>query len=290
VLWVDPSVAPPGTPAEARVGGPAEEQDPALLALRAVEVLRARLVKVPLALPRQADGGTDDETAAAPDAGLAEHAAIDAGPPPAIVDAALAAPLPATADQAADSPAHEERPDRMRLALAAHSAGLSAAPAVILSPGGVSPSFGVRIGAGWDFIPRLGLEAMAIIPATAGTVTAMEGAVDLRALAVGGGLRAVLTDPAAPFSFALGLGVDAMMLSFSGRAQPPLTAETGSRWGVAPYLSATAAYRVHAMVSLRLDVLTAIVRPEPILRVAGSEIASFGLPAVVPSLGVEVRP
>ena len=89
---------------------------------------------------------------------------------------------------------------------------------------------------------------------------------------------------------AFGLGVDAAMLSFSGKAEPPLAAQSGSRWAAAPYVSATAAYRLHPIVSLRLDLVTAIVRPQPVLRVAGEDAASFGLPAVLPSLGVEVRP
>ena len=117
-----------------------------------------------------------------------------------------------------------------------------------------------------------------------------DGSVDLRVFAFGGGLRGVVTDPAAPFSIALGLGVDAVLLAFAGKAEAPLVGESGSKWAAAPYVSATAAYRVHPMVALRLDVLAAIVRPEPVLRVANVDVATFGLPAVLPSLGIEVRP
>ncbi len=80
------------------------------------------------------------------------------------------------------------------------------------------------------------------------------------------------------------------MLSFSGRAMAPWAGASGSRWAAAPYASVTAAYRLHPKVSLRLDVLTALVRPEPVLSFADRDSVSFGQPAVLPSLGVEVRP
>jgi hypothetical protein len=82
-----------------------------------------------------------------------------------------------------------------------------------------------------------------------------------------------------------------MMLSFSGNAEAPYTGDSGTRWAVAPYASVSASYRLHPRVSLRLDLYAALVRPEPVLRIAGQEVASFAQPLLVmPSLGVEVRP
>ena len=139
VLWVDPAVAPPGTPPEVRVGGTAEEKDPALLALRAVEVLRAKLVKVPLALPPPHEADAEPPVVG-PEAGPPEAAPIDAAPPAVPLEAGLLAPPAPTGSDAAAPPRAER----------AHTAGFSAAPAVLLSPGGVSPSFEARIGAAWD--------------------------------------------------------------------------------------------------------------------------------------------
>lgn len=282
VVWVEPGAGV--TPGEVRVGGPAESRDAGLLALRAVEVLRARLLRVPI---------TEAPPAASDDAGAA---AIDAEPP--VIDAAAStpvedasAPVPAPPADAGttlvaasgDTAAPAKRPDPRPFAI-------SAGPAVLLSPGGVPPSVEVRVAAEWDPIPRLGVEASAFLPATAGTVSATEGSMSLRAFDVGAGLRGFLTDPLADFTVALGAGVSAMLLSFEGRARDPWSSASGSSWAVAPYLTATAAYRVHTRVALRLDLEAALVRPQPVLRIAGNEVASFGQPAFLPSLGVEVRP
>jgi hypothetical protein len=235
-----------------------EERDPAVLALRAVEILRARLLEVPAPAPApQQDGG-------------AEGSAATMGEPPA-------------RPPAGPAPSIEAGPARV-------AGGLSVGPALLVSPGGVPAAVLVRLGAGWDPIPRVGIEATVFVPATAGTVSAPEGSVDLRVLWAGGGVRGLLTDPASDLSVAVGLGLQAVMLSFSGTTMPPWTADSGSRWAAAPYVSATVAYRLHPHVALRLDVLAAFVRPEAVVRIAGRDIASFGEPAVVPSLGVEVRP
>jgi hypothetical protein len=142
----------------------------------------------------------------------------------------------------------------------------------------------------WDPLARLGVEAMAFIPVTAGTVTAAEGSVDLRLFGIGAGLRGLITDPASDFAAAVGLGAQAAMVSFSGKADLPWVGQSGSYWAAAPYVSATAGYRVHPRVSLRLELLAELVRPEPVLRIAGRDVASFGQPAFLPSLGIEVRP
>src|SRR5262249_43259059 len=112
----------------------------------------------------------------------------------------------------------------------------------------------------------------------------------LKVFSFGAGARALLTDPLADLSVALGLGLHAARVSFDGHAEAPWTAESGGRWVAAPYAGATAAYRLHPRVALRLDLLASLVRPEPVLRIAGREVASFGQPAVFPSLSVEVRP
>jgi hypothetical protein len=272
VLWVDPAVSPI-PPAEIRVGGAQEERDPALLALRAVEILRARLIEVPRSLG--ADAGDASPDGSPPDAATGPDAS-DAGAPAALPETVMLV-LP-------------ERPREDRPVAGPAPVALSAAPGVLLSPGGVPAAFHVRVGAEWDPMPSLGVEAMAFLPATAGTVNAEEGSVNLRVFGLGGGLRGLVTDPAARFSVALGLGAAALLLTFSGKAAPPWMGDTGSRWAVAPYASITTGYRLHSRVSIRLDIVAALVRPEPVVRVAGQDAASFGQPAVIPSLGLEVRP
>jgi hypothetical protein len=281
VLWVDPTLAtvPSPSAAEVRVTGPAEERDPGLLALRAVEVLRARLLKVPLP-PAPEAGAAAEPAPPIADAGFTGALGEGVVPP--------APPATAVTEPRASNPPRpggDAVPTR-----ATRPVGLEVAPAMLVSPGGVPPAFQVRLGAEWDPIPRLGLEVLAFLPVTAGTVSAPEGSIDLRVMNLGGDLRVVLTDPAAEFSIALGAGASAVMLAMTGKAGDPWAGQTGTRWGVAPFAAATLGYRVHPRFAIRLDALAALVRPEQGLRIAGRSVAMFGEPAVIPSLGVEVRP
>lgn len=232
-----------------------EPADGALLALRAVELLRAKLLPVP---PIE---GSPDASAA----------------PPTARPAASAPPIAATAI----SPAKPRAPRPFNI---------SAGPALMLSPGGVPAAVHVRVGAEWDPSPRVGLETMVFVPTAPSTVTAAEGAIDLRVLEFGGGIRGNLLDPGSDLGLALGLGLSAVLLAFEGRALPPWAADSGHRWAASPYGSISATYRFHPRVALRLDLVASLVRPEPVLRIAGRDVASFGQPAVFSSLGVEVRP
>ena len=256
-LWVDPALEP-GASAEVRIEGPG---DPALLALRAVEVLRGRLI------PPGAASTPDAATSA------------DAEAPRAISP-------PVTTARPAASAAPE-------VASSAHAAGpfaLFLAPAVLLSPGGLPPMAHVRLGAEWSPVDRVGVELVTFVPLVPATISAAEGSVALRVLELGGGLHGTLTDPAAAFSLRVGLGLSALLLTFDGEAAPPFVADRGSRWIASPYASIGAAYRAYPRLALRTEMLVTVARPEPVLRIAGHEVASFGEPAVFFSLGIEVRP
>ena len=52
------------------------------------------------------------------------------------------------------------------------------------------------------------------------------------------------------------------------------------------------ASRIHLLtiVTAAAGLLTAAWADEPVLRIAGSDVATVGQPAFLPSLGVEVRP
>jgi hypothetical protein len=279
VVWVDPAVGAPGAPPEVRVAGGAD--DAALLALRAVEVLRAKLVKVPLALPppdRDADAGlaTEAAEAGAPDASVPAAATVQS---PATIDAGAQVTPPPTV---LDSPtSRAERP---------HPVGLSVAPALLWNAMSGVPLFGVRGGVAWDFLTRLGVELHGLVPATNWNGTAEGGSVNFRVGTLGGGLRGSVTDPAAPVSLMLGLGAEALWISFASTAQMGSTAHAGTSWFPAPYLSAAAVYRPHPVVALRLDIAAAAVLKKFVFRVDDQETASFGVVAVSPSLGLEVRP
>jgi hypothetical protein len=257
-LWVDPT-SEPGTVADLHLDGPG---DPGLLALRAVELLRGRLIHA--APAPTADGAP----------------APDAGPPPQPPAASPAArPIVGPMPIAAAPPAR-----------AAGSFALFVAPAAMLSPGGLPPVPHVHVAAEWFPVDRVGVELLTFLPTVPATVTAPEGSVALRILELGAGIHGTLTDPGADLSFGVGLGLNAMLLLFDGEAAPPFVADHGSRWLASPYASIRAAYRLYPRLALRADVLTTLARPEPVIRIAGREVASFGQPTLFLSLGIEVRP
>lgn len=258
-LWVDPT-SEPGPIADLRIEGPG---DPALLALRAVELLRGRLIH-PVPAPTR-------------DAALSADAGASRPTPPKPPEAN---PLPAA------KPAPAVAPSRG----AAGPFALFLAPAALLSPGGLPATPHVRLGAEWFPVDRVGVEIVTFLPTVPATASAPEGSVALRVLELGGGLHGTLTDPSADLSLGVGLGLSAMLLLFDGEAKPPFVAERGSHWIASPYASIGAAYRVYPRLAVRADILTTIARPEPVIRIAGREVASFGQPAVFLSLGIEVRP
>lgn len=272
-LWVDPGTAGAPAPAETL----REPREPALLALRAVELLRARLLPVPR-IERPA-------------------LAADAAAPPAPAIAADAGPI---TPPPSDARAHPAPPDRGPFTMVPQAApnpapmrgafALLAGPALLLSPGGVPAAFHVRLGAEWNPLPRLGVDALAYVPVTESAASAAEGMVELRVLEVGGGIRGTLTDPLSDLTVALGLGLSAMMLRFEGHGGAGYMTQSGTRWAASPYAAASAAYRFHPRLAVRFDLLASLVRPEPVLRVAGHDVASFGQPAIFSSLALEVRP
>lgn len=267
-LWFDPATAQgeAGAPAELTVDAElAGSADPALLALRAVELVRGRLL--PVGAP----------------AGGAEH---DAGPVRTGEPAASAAAAPTTPAPPAPRPA--TRPRRAPVAPRAPSAFLS--PSLVVSPGGLPAQPDLLLGGRFRLLRRLDLEALALAP-TVGThaaTTAGDATVRPAALALGGAFE--LTDPAGPLFVDAGLGAGAALLFFSGDAAPPLAGSSGARAAALAYAHLAAGYALAPRVGLRLDVLAALVRPEPVLRIAGVEVGSFGAPLVSVGLGVEVRP
>jgi hypothetical protein len=289
LLWVDPARQPgdPAKSAEIRVSeslsGPVE---PGLLALRAIELLRGKLIPVPPSPsiegadaggdaegPMNADASTEDGAPGAPpDAGA--DAALDASISPAPTAPPISPPRPPST-----SPAPTESEFSGFLAGAA-----------LLSPGGVPVAPQIRIGAGWSPHPRLGVEGLVFFPTAPATLSMPEGTIELRALGFGVGPIARLTDPAANLSATATVGLGAMLLLFEGSAPPPFLSMEGSRWMAIPYAGAGLSYRLNPLFALRADAIAALALPEPVVRAAMREVASMGRPALLFSLGIEVRP
>jgi hypothetical protein len=286
IVWVDPARQPGGaaTSSEIRVSeslsGPVE---PGLLALRAIELLRGKLIPVPFA--QSIDGGDVGDAEALTDAGaLPEDAPTDAGED-ATADASSLPARPAPSSSAIrprPAPRAQPEPD-------SHFSGYLAGSA-LLSPGGVPVMAQMRLGAGWSPHPRLGVEGLVFLPVAPATISTPEGTIELRAISFGVGPIARLTDPTADLSATATVGMGAMLLLFEGSAPPPFISMEGSRWTAIPYAGAGLSYRIHPRLALRADAIAAIALPEPVVRAAMREVASMGRPALLFSFGIEVRP
>jgi len=266
VVWVNPELAQGPGPAngpqaagkEIQVSDSlTEEVEPALLAVRAVELLRGALLPVPHAQNQPA--ATSPPTASAEADGHHDGR---------------------TAPDAA-GPGSAETGPRTSVFLG---------PGILVSPGGVPVTPHLLAGASHRAIWRLGVDARMVIPTTAGQVSAAEGSMKLRTLFWGAAATLELTEPGSDWMVLTGLGLGAAHLWFDGQAVPPASAATGSTWAFAPFGELVARYRLHPLLSMRGDASVALLQPEPILRIAAREVASFGQPAVVLAVALEVHP
>lgn len=251
-LWV-PSAFAASSGAEGTALIVSADDDAELLALRSIELLRGRLLPVER-LPKPPK---PDEPAP---------------PPP---------PVSPTAPPTTPSPTAEPWRAHVRL---------FAAPALELSPGGFPPTLGVRVSAELGLVWRLSAGLHAVFPTLAPSVEDARGEASLRVLPFGAGLDLALTPPESVASAFVGVGLDAAPLFFEGTASAPLIGRSGTEWAAAPYAQLGGRLRLHALVSLRLDCSLHLLVPEPTLRFAGERVATFGVPLVIPALGVEVTP
>jgi hypothetical protein len=260
VVWIDPARHPDPAGPEVRIDeDAATAADPRIAALRAVELLRERLLPAPPPPPP------------APPA--------DAGPPP---EASAPPPPPPP-----PPPRRDQRPPAPR---ETHDPSMFLGAAVLAGPGGVGATPHVWLGARFTPTRPIDLELTAFLPTTAATVASADGSMSVRAGGLSAGVGVRLTDPASrPFALA-GLGIGAMIAGFTGQAQAPWKGASGMRPSMIPDVHAAAGYWVASHLAIRADVRAAFALPEPVLLIAGSRVASFGEPAVLVAAGLEVRP
>ena len=275
VIWVDPAdpYAAPSTEGLLHVTDSFTEDARAeQLAVRAAELLRGKLLRVsPWTVATVAS---------------AQPSTPGRGPPAPTVSAL--APSPSLPSQVADrrpADAAEDGRDHR----SSHGT-IGVGPALLMSPGGVPVMPQIRIAGGYNIGWRIGLEGSVTVPTIEATVSADGGDVGLRALALAGAVTIELTPEDMDFGVLAGLGMGATAVFFDGEARPPHAGARGTRWAAAPQVQLAARYRFHPLVAVRLDVVASLLAPEPVVRIAGEEVGSFGQPAVLTALGLEVLP
>lgn len=271
VLWVDGAHSG-GSAQTTRVSESIQGQaEPGLLALRSVELLRGRLIPVPIVAPDAPTGATS----AAPTA----------------IPTAAATPIASSAPTVTASvPPEGSAAPRSANPLRASHGSLHIGPAMLASPGGLPVAAVLRLGGGYRIAAPIELDARAMIPLMGSTVSAAEGEVDVRVLALAAGASFHFFRPESAISAHAGAGIGFAGLFYEGRAVSPWVAASGSRWTALPYLDVGAGYRFTQVLGVRADLLGALARPEPTLRIAGEPVATFGTPLFLASLALEVHP
>lgn len=271
-LWV-PDGAPATTAPQLieRQAGDGDEPAPAL-ALRAVELLRARLVALDL------PGKTPDPSATRP-------------PPPSPSPAAPAAPT-APAEPSKSDPENptvvisDAPPSRPARVLTLHIS-----PAIIAHPGGgLSLGGGAIGGARLMLSPRFGADLLVLAPIVPAIITAPSGRVRISATSIGIGAWVDLLDRELPIAAGAGAGLAVSFMGYDAEATTRnVVGQDGTVAFALPYSRVALEWRALPPVGLRADALVGIAAPRPVIRVEGQgSDAIFGRPLLALGLGVQV--
>jgi hypothetical protein len=219
----------------------------AALALRVVELLRASLLEVTLPAPSRG------EVPATPEIrekiGVPEQKALAPSSPPAL--------------------------------------RFSLAPGLLLSPGGFGASASLDLGIDWMPSEHAGVIALAAIPLTSARIEGTQGSVDLTVLLAGGGARFLFTTRESLWGPTMDLGVMAVSLRSAGTASAGFVASAPSAVTAAPFARLGLSFELTRSFRLRADVLAGVVAQGVSIRFAQHEIATWGKPLVLTSVGVD---
>jgi hypothetical protein len=217
------------------------------LALRVVELLRASLLEIALPVPSRG------EVPATPE--IVEKMSVS---------------LPKAVEVAA--------PPRWRLSLA---------PGLLLSPGGFGGSASLALGLDWMPSDHVGVFALAAIPLTGAHIARPQGSADLTILLAGGGVRFLPASATSAWIPSIDLGLAAVSLRSAGTANPGFVASSPSAVTAAPFARLGLAFAPLPRLRLRADVLAGLATPGITVQFAQHEIATWGAPLVLSTVGVD---
>lgn len=234
----------------------------AVLALRAVELLRASLLELELGHPARGE-------------------------------IAVTSTLRETIRRAvyADEPAVPRLSDPKPANGAAEHAVLSDVGIVMLAhPGETRPQAGVSAALWWQPTRALAVGLWGAVPFGSVNVSASEGAADVRSNVFGSGLRFmpwVLVERLTP---ALGAGASVLWSSIDGtRARSDLVLASEELIAVGPYAEIGCGLAIARGLTLRSDVRAVLSFPKPVIQFADREVTALGRPFVTATFGLEYR-
>lgn len=262
-----------------------DDASAAVAALRAEEIVRARLLPVARAIAPTATAPApplpDVTPAQVPSpispAGVQPAASSDstkaATPPPPAArssEATTAAPVVAVA-----------RPNTAHF-------GLDAGGLVFLSPGGVSPAVDVLLMPRWMPVAQASVRAVFTLPLTSPTVTSSEGEASVREWFFGASAAWNLIPAESPWAASVGAGTGAVRVQTQGIANAPYKSSSGDAWAWFSFVSAGASRRLGSQTRLGVDLLGGASVPEIAVAFPSRQQATWGRPLAAVSLTLQI--
>lgn len=161
---------------------------------------------------------------------------------------------------------------------------------VVASPGGVPTAASVTAGVSWFPSPHYGIAVVAAASPFPSTVVAAEGSSAVWTGMAGLGFAANATDPRAALGLRIEAGLGVSWMHMEGHAIAPFEDGEADIVFALPYVRPSLRLRLFPAMAIRLDVLAGVAFPRPVIAFAEEEVAAWGQPVVIPSLGIEVSP
>ena len=243
---------------------PENEQADALIAFKAVELLRASLMTLPENRPE-------------PELELEPEPKQEPEPKPTQSGKSSVPPAPL--------PPQKVEPKEPRLFAALQ-------PAAVFPFGGLKPSFNISLSVYIRLASRLGLDIAGLIPSFSQSVSVDQGTFDLLFGAITFGLRVKLLPPRFRVMPSISASAGPLLLRTRGHADPEFDNFNGEEALTVTALlggALTLTYSVNEYFALRADAGLGAVVPNPVFEVSDTRVADFGRPLLTVLIGVEVR-
>jgi hypothetical protein len=225
----------------------------ATIALRVVELLRASLME--LDAPRAPEG--------------------EVRPPP-LIRRWMTPPATPAASPAESPPA------------LAPTFSLELGPALVLSPGGLSPAGDLNAAVHLRPAEGLGASVVALIPVVPSLVRGPEGVTAARIGLLGAAFRWVFASPGSAWAPTAGAGLTLIWLHLDSAPAPGFTGTSANLVTFAAFARVGLGVTIVPRLRLRADVLGGLVNARPVVKFGDRTAAVWGNPFVAPTLGLEV--
>jgi hypothetical protein len=156
-----------------------------------------------------------------------------------------------------------------------------------ISPGGIDPIWQLHLGLRYRIADYVGIDIAAYVPVPATTLRAHGASADVRAylFTFGGELS---TNHHATVAASIAAGFAFNWLHVDGHDVPPLVGRTVEWTNPTWYVRAGSAWRLSNRVRVRADMLLGATTTQPVLTVGSQDVARWGRPFLTPTLALEL--